>query len=226
MELNTTNTDLNKELKLKYSKLSSLRRSILAVEDDIRNLHTVKAKNSGQPPIKLKDEELIYLIERTLDSMSPSTRAFAECSNYFGKPQIWSNKVIRYRPLSSQVQRVLRELDIMRNSHLLLINKYDLLNMKELLACAEIRGFLNKLKRCLSFAKKLEANDTEIFNLKYNVKKLTEEIAKKNNLIKQIHLIEPKKRVKQLRREYPQMSVTEISQIVGISRTTVYKYLA
>lgn len=175
--------------------------------------------------MRLEDDELIYCLKYALEHIVPVTKAFSATALCFGKDEKWCKKVIRYEPVRGQVERVMMELKAAKHPSLILIKKHNQFNEKQLFKFKEWRGLINHLKDALKLAQLIEGKELEITRLK-NLLAQREVANHDLQAVRKSSLLSSQtESIQALRKEFPEVSVTEIAQAKDISRNTVYNHL-
>lgn len=223
------NCSIERDLKSLYRKRGQIQAKtvadIAAVDNKISSLQAKRNQVRGYHKVNLRDDELVFLVKSILENPRPVTKVIASCAKYFNNPPYWVSRVKRYKPLSPQMERVFSLVEVSDCPQIHLLKKYELLNLRKLIACSEIGVALNTLKRCYREALKLDEKDQKIAELECLVESLRAELVEKDDLIKRKKTASAREMAIMLRNQYPKMTVTDISIRIDMSRTTTHKYL-
>jgi len=215
---------IDNEIRKRYKKKSEQEAGLRNTESEIKRLHALKNKDESNA--WLSDEELKFGLKLAVENATPVSKAFRLTASRYGHGEEWSKKVIRYRPKSWQITRILNELEAESFFNFKGLEGYVHLDLKQLTGARDIRNMISKLKKLIKLAGFIREQRTEIALLKKELenkdKLITEQMAARKSTL----LLSQEESIQALRNEFPEISVDGIAQSKCISRSSVYRHLA
>ena len=220
-----TEEGLNAIIKWKFRRISEIKKLEAELLNSIREDLNEKRLMKGEGRVTLSNAELLYIIEMMLTEQKTATKITKESERFFGKPEGWGKKVLKFQPIREQLSFVIEQLVNSENKYLALINKHRLLNKKELLNSSCISVVLSQFKRAIKFATMLENKNSEITLLKQQLLEKDERQSSIKELLLSQRSMSNREKVIHLSQNCKELTKTDIAEIVGITRPTVYSYL-
>lgn len=215
---------IDKEIRKCYKEKSVKEAGLRNTESEIKRLHALKNKDESNA--WLSDEELKFGLKLAVENAIAVSKAFRMTASRYGHGKEWSKKVIRYRPKSWQVTRILNELEAESFFNFKGLEGYVHLDLKQLTGARDIRNMICKLKKLIKLAGFIREQRTEIALLKKELEKKDKLIAEQMAARKSTLLLSQEESIQALRNEFPEISVDGIAQSKCISRSSVYRHLA
>lgn len=178
-------------------------------------------ESKGLEGASIGSEDLVNIIDYLLTNKSSVTESFAQHEVNNTKCAEWASRTITYsinKPVLSGALDALA-----KNTDILLIQKYKLLDLKDILSCSSYSAALTKLKKLLVIANRFQDKDNELIN-KDSI------IAAKEAKIEELkqELVRNKSKdwePQALKLRQDGLSVTKIAVLVNKGRTIVSNYL-
>lgn len=213
-----------------YKQRAILKEDLNANESKIKQLRRLDAKSRGVKPAYISRVDLIKIIEDLLVNKSPVSKAFErhEVNEIKAAKEVnegmcagWASRTIKYPIDKLALNSALGALA--KNTDLIFMRKYKVLDVKDILRSASYSAALTKLKKQLDIAHILQDKDDQLVN-KDSV------IADKNADIEKLKVELQRNKTKDWEPQAIEMrqagiSVTDIAKQLGKSRTTISTYL-
>jgi vancomycin resistance protein YoaR len=203
-------------------KLIKKPKAELSAEDSkITRLYGLNAESRGVEPAYIDSTDLIKIIEDLLTNKSPVSKAFKWHEVIEGMCADWAKRTIKYSLDKLALNSALDALA--KNTDLILMKKYKVLDEKDIERSASYSAALTKLKKQLGSARTLQDKDDQLISkdgviAKKDavIEKLKEELVRKNSKDWMQRAIELKKAAG---------SVSLIANQLGRSRSGMSTYL-
>ena len=204
-----------------YKRLAKLNDELRNEEYAIQKLHRLDADSRGVETAYIGRVDLIKIIEDLLANKSQVSKAFERHEVNKGKCAGWARRTIKYSIDKPELGSALDALA--NNTDLMLMQKYKVLDVKDIQRSASYSAALTKLKKQLHFAEQLQEKDNQltlkdqaIAQGQQEIKRLQEELVRNKSGDWKENAI---------RLARAGNTVTNIRKLLGLSRGTVSTHL-
>jgi hypothetical protein len=225
MELQDNNTESAKEIRKLYVEKDKLLKSLSCVERSISRVISSRKKLENHVVHKISDRELMTVIEITMQRNIVATKAFKEAEKMFNKNEGWTNSVMSYTAIESQLTRVVDQLKKEGNNELKLLEKHKLFKKKHVKRKGGIGSIVVSYRKAFKLAVTLEKRDQLGAELESNLKDKQKEIESLQQDLKKSLSLSVEERVLALSKLEPSLSYVQIGKCLGISRQKVSRVI-
>lgn len=204
-----------------YKRRADAIKHLSDIEYEIKQLHRLDGESRGLEAASIGRVDLVEIIEDLLASKSPVSKAFQRHEVSKSKCTDWAKRTIKYSVNETELRSALDTLA--NNTDLILINKYDVLDISDILRPASYSAALTKLKKQLVIANRFQDKDNELINKDIaiadkdaKIEELMEELVRNKSIDWQQQA---------LKLRQAGTPVTKIALLLSIGRTTVSSYL-
>lgn len=209
------------ELNDKYKEVKEAERVLSIKKAELQKIRQLEAKSKGRVPAYINNMDLITIIEDLLLTKSTVRKAFDRHEVNDGKCAEWAKRTIRY---SVDKDDLTQAIDcVPNNTRLLLMKKHSVLDIKSMIKSGSYSEALNKIKRQLDIALRLQDKDDQlavkdktISDKDSEIERLEKELLRNKSDDWQHEAIKLKK---------SGVSVAEIARLLSKGRTTISTYL-
>lgn len=210
-------SDISDQQKL----IKKLKAELRAEEAKITRLYGLDAKSRGLEPAYIDSSDLIKIIEDLLANKSTITNAFERHEITEGKCKGWANRTKRYPLDEDRLKSALNALAM--NANIIVMQKYKVLDHKDIGRSTAYSAALTKLKKQLAIAHTLQDKDNELINKDIVIAARDAKIEELKQELVRNKSFDWHQQALTLRQEG--ISVKEIAARLNKSRTTVSNYL-
>ncbi len=190
-------------------------------EDEIKKLHRLNAESRGLEPAYIGRDDLKKIIEDLLANTSTVSKAFARHEVKGNKCAAWAKRIIKYSVDRTELSSALDELA--NNTGLILMKKYKVLDVKDILRSVSYSAALTKIKKQLDIANTIQDKDNQLASNKKTIAARDAKIEELNEELLRDKSNDWEARAVEL--QHDGVSVTKIALRVGKSRGSVSTYL-
>jgi hypothetical protein len=225
MEFQDNKTESTKEIRTLFGEKTRLMKSLYYVEKSISRALSSQKKLENNVKHKMSDQEFMTVLKITMQRNILATKAFREAEKMFNKSEGWTESVINYTAIESQLKRVVDQLKEEGNNELKLLEKYKLFNKTYVKSKGKIGSIVVSYWRAFNLAVNLETKDKLSAELESNLKDKQKDIESLKQDLKKSLSLSVEERVLALSKLEPSLSYVQLGKCLGISRQKVSRVI-
>jgi hypothetical protein len=204
-----------------YKKLAKLKEETSNAEYTLNQLRRLDGESRGLEAAHIDRDDLIDIIETLLSNNLPVSKAFTKHEVNKTKCAGWASRAIRYSVDQTELGSALDLLA--QHTDLILMEKYQVLDVKDIVKSASYSAALTKLKKQLAITRTLQDKDKQLTDKESTITIRDSEIRVLKEELLRDKSEDWKTRAVTLQQEG--VSVTNIAKRLGVGRSTASTYL-
>lgn len=204
-----------------YKRLAKLKEETSNAEFTLNQLRRLDRESRGLEAAQIDRDDLIEIIETLLANNLPVSKAFTQHEVNKTKCAGWASRAIRYPVDKAELGSALDLLA--QHTDLILMEKYQVLDVKDIVKSASYSASLTKLKKQLAITRTLQDKDKQLADKESTIAIRDSEIRVLKEELLRDKSEDWKTRAVTLQQEG--VSVTNIAKRLGIGRGTASTFL-
>jgi hypothetical protein len=204
-----------------YETKRDLTKQTYLVDKEIRERQRRDNAKKGIYPAYVDLYALIKIIPKFLSLDATAVSIFRLYESTSNQVNDWARRAVRRAPNKSTLTTVIELLLEQKSPELLLMQKYEVLQITSITQAVSYSAALKQMKLQLALAKRLEQKDNELHNKDKIITNYEKEIVLLKASLAAGHGNDKRQNALNLKKLNPCMSKTAIAKAVGLGRTTV-----